>query len=194
MVRLTDHASGWKPVGSIFNTSWLAGRLHKRDPRAEKPFETDGIGLAAEECFEGSSSSSMGRFPMPIGMGQLGFVRDQRAAGIANRHPDTPAALRVPVMERHGVQAQKFSNTRFDSHASNLMHGTSAPMNLRDNKGWIFDPRSAINNNDARPHLKGIQRCRTCVSKSASCFHTEGIQKAAANYQADFMELVGAKT
>lgn len=97
----------------------------------------------------------MGGLPMPVGMGQLGFVRDQRAAGIANRHPDTPAALRVPVVERYGVQAQKFSNTRFDSHASNLMHGTSALIKLRHNKGWILDPRSAMNKNDARAQLEG---------------------------------------
>lgn len=97
----------------------------------------------------------MGRFPMPVGMGQLGFVRDQRAAGIANRHPDTPAALRVPVMERHRIQAQKFSNTCFDSHASNLMHGTAALRNLRDGQGGIFDPRNARNKNDARPQLEG---------------------------------------
>lgn len=71
----------------------------------------------------------MGAFPMPVGMGQLGFVRDERAAGIANRHPDTPAALRVPVMERHGIQTQKFSNTCANSHGSNLIQSTSGPTN-----------------------------------------------------------------
>lgn len=135
----------------------------------------------------------MGRFPMPFGMGQLGFERDLRAAGIVNRHPDTPAALRVPVMKRHGIQAQKFSNTCSDSHASNLMHGTAALRNLRDGQGGIFDPRNAMNKNDARPQLEGNTTCRICVSKIANCFCPEVNHKATANYQSDFLKLVSGQ-